>query len=88
MSNQNYKRYDDTPGVESTPQPSTTPGTVDPGSTWETKPYENFNGDYKRYDEDNVELPVQPAPNGDDYVRYSDTPGVPAPLPQPYVRTP
>ena len=87
MSNQNYKRYDDTP-IESTPQPSTTPGTVDPGSTWETKPYLNFNGDYKRYGEDNVELVDQPAPNGGDYVRYSDTPGVPAPAPQPYVRTP
>lgn len=86
--NQNYKRYTETPGVEAT-QPTTTAGTVDPGSTWETKPYLNFNGDYKRYeDTPGDEASPQPDPNGEGYVRYSDTPGVPAPPPQPYVRTP
>ena len=89
MSNQNYIRYDETPGDAASPQPATTPGTVDPGSTWETKPYLNFNGDYERNGETPGDNSVpQPSPNGGDYVRYSDTPGVPAPAPQPYVRTP
>lgn len=86
--NQNYRRYTDTPGVLA-PQPGTTNGTVDPGSTWETKPYLNFNLDYRRYeDTPGVVASPQPTSNGGDYVRYSDTPGVAAPLPQPYVRTP
>ena len=89
MSNQNYIRYDETPGDVASPQPSTTPGTVDPGSTWETKPYLNFNGDYERYsDTAGISTAPQPTPNGGDYIRYSDVPGVTAPPAQPYVKTP
>ena len=62
MSNQAYVRYDEN-NVRAVPQPASTPGTVDPGAGWTTKPYLNFNGDY---------------------VRYSITPGVVAPSPQPY----
>ena len=52
MANQNYKRYDEN-NVEVVPQPASTPGTVDPGAGWETKPYLNFNGDYEPRDENN-----------------------------------
>ena len=85
--NQNYKRYTETPGVEVVPQPATTPGSVDPGNGWQTKPYLNFNGDYERYsDTAGISTSPQPTPNGGDYERYSDTPGVLAPPPQPYER--
>lgn len=79
MSNQNYKRYDDVPGVESVPQPASTPGTVDPGAGWETKPYLNFNGDYIRHDEDN-----QPVGVVSSYVRHDENGNVV--IPQPYQR--
>ena len=85
--NQNYKRYTDTPGVEAPQQPSTTPGSVDPGNGWQTKPYLNFNDDYIRHgDTPGDDSVPQPAKNGGDYVRYSDTPGVRAPDPEPYER--
>ena len=48
MSNQNYIRYDETPGDVASPQPTTTPGSIDPGTGWTTQPYLNFNGDYER----------------------------------------
>ena len=88
MSNQNYIRYSDTAGIATSPQPLSTPGTVDPGDGWETKPYLNFNGDYRKFDDDCIALPPgeQPAPNGGDYVRYSDTPGITTNPPQPYER--
>ena len=53
MANQNYVRYSDTAGIATSPQPSSTPGTVDPGTGWTTQPYLNFNGDYVRRDENN-----------------------------------
>lgn len=84
MSNQSYVRHDENnnPVV---PQPTTTPGTVDPGSGWTTQPYLNFNGDYERYDENNVIDVPQPTPNGGDYVRHDIDNNV-APVPQPYQR--
>ena len=47
MANQGYIRYSITPGI-TTDQPTSTPGTVDPGQGWTTQPYLNFNGDYVR----------------------------------------
>ena len=86
-SNLNYVRYTDTPGVADPDQPSTTPGSEDPGDGWETKEYNNFNGDYIRHgDTPGDDSVPQPSPNGGDYVRYSDTPGVRAPDPEPYER--
>ena len=66
--NQNYVRYDSQdPPQPVVPQPTTTPGSTDPGAGWETKPYLNFNGNYRRYDEDNNLVTPQPLPNGGNY---------------------
>ena len=79
MANQNYVRSDDD-GNPTVPQPASTPGTVDPGSTWETKPYLNFNGDYKRINDDGIEVVPEP------YKRINDD-GIEV-IPASYVRTP
>ena len=36
-SNENYKRYTETPGVEAAPQPAFELVSDEPGSTWEPK---------------------------------------------------
>ena len=77
--NQNYKRYTDTPGVESPDQPASTAGTVDPGTGWTTQPYLNFNGDYVRHDENNDPVGIISS-----YVRHDENGDVV--IPQPYVR--
>ena len=59
MSNLAYQRNDED-CVPAVPQPASTPGTVDPGSTWETKPYLNFNGDYIATDDDGNPRTPQP----------------------------
>ena len=84
--NQNYKRYEDTPGVEASPQPASTPGSVDPGTGWTTQPYLNFNGDYERYSDTAGISTTQPPLNGSGYIRYSDTPGITTNPPLPYER--
>ena len=40
-----YKRYDEN-NVEAVPQPSFELVSDEPGSTWEAKPYRNYNADY------------------------------------------
>ena len=69
MSNLNYERHGD--NNEDVIQPLSTPGTVDPGDGWETKPYLNFNGEYRKHDDNCIALPPgeQPALNGGDYER-------------------
>ena len=57
MANQSYIRSDED-GNPAVPQPASTPGTVDPGAGWETKPYLDFNGDYVRHDDDGNVAPV------------------------------
>ena len=78
-SNENYKRYTETPGVEAAPQPAFELVSDEPGSTWETKPYRNYNGDYVARDEDGNARTVQP------YVAR-DEDGNPRTV-QPYVKT-
>lgn len=81
-----YERYSDTPGI-STTQPLFNLDNTDPGLGWSNYNYKNFNEGYTRHGETPGDDSVpQPAKNGGDYVRYSDTPGVRAPDPQPYQR--
>ena len=65
-SNLLYVRHDENNQVDPT-QPTSTPGTADPGSGWETQVYLNFDGDYVPYDEDGNQLPP-PA----DYVKRGE----------------
>lgn len=67
MANQGYIRYNPV-GVATVPQPASTPGSVDPGAGWTTQPYLNFNGDYKRFDDDGNDITgsIQPYQRRDD----------------------
>ena len=80
MANQGYIRYSDTAGIATSPQPLSTPGTIDPGTGWETKPYLNFNGDYKKFDDNGVDVTASIQP----YERRDDN-GVVVPV-EPYAR--
>ena len=53
MSNLNYERNDENcdPTV---PQPAFVLVSNEPGSTWEPKPYRNYNGDYVARNDDNT----------------------------------
>ena len=73
MANQGYIRYSDTAGIQTSPQPSSIPGTVDPGAGWTTQPYLNFSDDYVRYsDTAGITTAPQPLQNAGDYVRHDE----------------